>query len=315
MSNSKVLVFGISIMDIFGFVDNKYHSHDSLPGCVHSTYGGVCRNIAENLVHIGVDTKFISALGDDPAGLNMLNHARQIGLDMEDSLILENATTPTYMAILDENREMVSAIVDMKITHHLTTEFIDSKKEHILASDYMIIDCDMPDLVEYIVKNFANDTKLILDPVSTTKVLAIKELIPYFNTIKPNRHEAAALVGFPLNSEENIRKAGKIFLDQGIKNVFISLDKDGVYYCNKKEEGLIKAGKCSVLNVTGAGDAFVAGLAYGFINLTSTIDIVKFAITMSSAAIASECTIHPDLNLPFIERLLADQSWEVSVYR
>ena len=41
-------------------------------------------------------------------GCNIMNY------NMEDSLIVKNGHTPTYMAVLDHFGEMVSAVVDMK---------------------------------------------------------------------------------------------------------------------------------------------------------------------------------------------------------
>ena len=40
--------------------------------------------------------------------------------------------------------------------------------------------------------------------------------------------------------------------------VFISLDADGVYYCTADEEGIVKPNRVEVINVTGAGDSFIA---------------------------------------------------------
>ena len=36
---------------------------------------------------------------------------------------------------------------------------------------------------------------------------------------------------------DDLRKAGKYFIDLGIKNVFITLDEDGIYYNNGIDEG------------------------------------------------------------------------------
>ena len=109
------LVFGISIYDIFGFTNMNYRSHDSNPGRVKVSFGGVCRNIAENMARVGANTKFISVLGNDEKGKSILEHSKTMNFDMSDSLVVEGASTPTYVAILDEHGEMVSAIVDINV--------------------------------------------------------------------------------------------------------------------------------------------------------------------------------------------------------
>ena len=58
-----ILVLGASIVDIIGFSRRKYNSRDSIPGNIKISLGGVCRNIAENLARVNVNTSFISVLG------------------------------------------------------------------------------------------------------------------------------------------------------------------------------------------------------------------------------------------------------------
>ncbi|MCR1933136.1 carbohydrate kinase family protein [Clostridium tepidum] len=304
-----VLVIGASVVDIFGFSCCDYRAYNSNPGKIKISFGGVCRNIAENLSKVGVNTKLISILGEDDNGKCMLEHSRKIGYDMEDSLILKNATTPTYMAILDEKGEMVSGVADMKSIDKMDSKFIDSKATIIEKSEYTVLDSDNAKILEYILKKFKGKTKFILDPVSAEKAKNIKHLIKYFHTIKPNIHEAEVLSGFKIKSIEDLKKAAEYFISLGIENVFISLDAEGIYYKNKFEEGKIKANKVKVKNVTGAGDAFVAGIAYGYMNKLSLKETVKFAITMANLTIAHENTINPDLNYNIVENNMKNIEW------
>lgn len=304
-----ILVLGVSVYDIIGFADNCYRSHDSNPGRVKVSYGGVCRNIAENMARIGVDTKFISLIGDDEKGKSILEYAKQIQLDMSDSLIVKGESTPTYMAILDDKGEMVSAIVDMKITEKIPTEFIDSKKELIENSTYMVLDPDNPEILEYILTKYEGKTNFVLDPVSAAKVSSVKHLLKYFYMVKPNRHEAEVLCGFEIKTHEDVRRAGKYFLDLGMKHIFISLDSEGMYYNNGVEEGIVKANEVPVVNVTGAGDSCVAGLMYGYMNELSMKETVKHSIAMSVITISHEDTIHPEMGFDKLQQSMNQLQW------
>lgn len=304
-----ILVLGVSVYDIIGFADNCYRSHDSNPGRVKVSYGGVCRNIAENMARIGVDTKFISLIGDDEKGKSILEYAKQIQLDMSDSLVVKGESTPTYMAILDDKGEMVSAIVDMKITEKIPTEFIDSKKELIENSTYMVLDPDNPEILEYILTKYEGKTNFVLDPVSAAKVSSVKHLLKYFYMVKPNRHEAEVLCGFEIKTHEDVRRAGKYFLDLGMKHIFISLDSEGMYYNNGVEEGIVKANEVPVVNVTGAGDSCVAGLMYGYMNELSMKETVKHSIAMSVITISHEDTIHPEMGFDKLQQSMNQLQW------
>lgn len=304
-----ILVLGASIVDIIGFSKDNYHGRDSIPGNIKISLGGVCRNIAENLGRVNVNTEFISIIGNDVNGNNILENSKETGYCMKHSLMLKNECTPTYMAILNENGEMESAIVDMESLNKMEFSFIDSKAEIIKNAEYVIIGSDNPDLVEYLLVNFSKDTKFILDPVSATKALAIKHLIKYFHTVKPNRIETEALCGFKIESEEDLKRAAKYFQDLGVENVFISLDEDGIYYKTKTEEGKVSTPPIQVKNVTGAGDSFVSGVGYGYMNNLSTKDTVKYAIAMSLITITHEDTINPNMAEEYVRSYMETIDW------
>lgn len=304
-----ILVFGASIVDIFGFSKSKYRPYNSTPGAVKMSFGGVCRNIAENMARVEANVKFISILGDDSNGKAMIKHGEDFGYDMSDSLVLDGMSTPTYLAILDEYGEMVSAVVDVKSIDKMSPEFIETKREIIESSEYVVLDSDNPVIMEYLLKNFK--TKFILDPVSAEKAANVKHLIKYFHTIKPNRHEAEILAGFPIMDDQDLVRASEHFRSLGVKKVFISLDAEGIFYDDGIECGKICAGKVEVVNVTGAGDSFVSGMGYGYLNNLSVEDTVKFAIAMSVLTIAHEQTIHPDMCLDKIKQIVDSTNWQM----
>ena len=179
----------------------------------------------------------------------------------------------------------------------------------------MVFDADNAAMIEHIVKNYAGKTNFVLDPVSTSKAQGVKHLLPYFHTIKPNRYEAQVLCGFELDSEAAIREAGAYFRNLGITNVFISLDADGIYYNSQEGEGIIRANKVHVVNVTGAGDSFVAGISHGYMQALAIRDIVKFAVAMSVITIEHEETIHPEMTYDYVMTHIAQQEWHEKVYR
>jgi sugar/nucleoside kinase (ribokinase family) len=105
-----VCIVGGANIDIQGFPSSKLILHDSNPGKVKISLGGVGRNIAENLVRLGVGTRLISAVGNDIYGNRILDEARNLGLYMEETLIIEGQSTSTYLSILNEAGDMEVAI-------------------------------------------------------------------------------------------------------------------------------------------------------------------------------------------------------------
>jgi pseudouridine kinase len=301
-----ICVLGGSNMDIVGFPSGKLNAHDSNPGKVKISLGGVGRNIAENLVHLGVETKLISALGDDMYGKKILDHANAIGLDMKSTMVLSQRPTSTYLAILDEMGDMNAAISQMDIFDELTIDFIQSQRQVIENAKVCVVDTNMPEkLIGYVLDNFKN-TDFFLDTVSTAKALKVKGRIGGFHTIKPNKMEAELLSGIKIFGKGDLLKTSQYFLDQGVKRVFITLGEDGVFLNDGKANKLIAAPKVKPVNATGAGDAFVAALAYCHFNSMETEDSARFAMGAAVLALSYEDTINPNISKQNINQTMKE---------
>lgn len=298
---SYISIIGGTNIDIQGVPLGDLILKDSNIGQVKISLGGVGRNIGENLVKLGIDTRLISVLGDDLYGSKILEEAKLIGLNMDDSLILQGESTSTYLSILDESHDMIVAINHMDIFDRMTVEFIKDKKHVIENSRLCIVDTNIPrEVIEYILNTF-KDTEFFLDTVSTTKAKKVKDLIGYFHTIKPNKIEAELLTGIKINNEEDLKRASEYFLEKGVKRVFISLGNEGVFYNDGKCIDHIIAPKVEIVNATGAGDAFVAALAYGHLRDMEIDEIAKMAITASIIALSHENTINPNMSIENIK--------------
>ena len=301
MKNSYIAVIGGANIDIQGFPHDKLVFHDSNLGQIKVSLGGVGRNIAENLVKLGVNTKLISVVGTDPYGLKILEEAKVIGLDMEDSIVLKDEATSIYLSMLDESGDMVAAISYMDIYEKLTVDFIKQKKKVIENSKLCIIDTNIPrEAMEYILMN-NNNIDFFLDTVSTAKARKVKDLIGYFHTIKPNKIEAELLTGIAINNEDDLKIASEYFLQKGVKRVFISLGDNGVFYNDGHNINHIRPPRVKVVNATRAGDAFMAALAYGHFYELGIEEMAKMAIAASLIAISHENTINPYMSIESIK--------------
>jgi pseudouridine kinase len=291
-----VCVIGGSNVDIQGFPERELIYRDSNVGRVKISLGGVGRNIAENLVRMGVNTHLISVVGDDVYGRRILEEAQQTGLDMEDSLILQGERTSTYLSILDHAMDMVLAINDMEAMDRMTLEFIKSKRQVIENAALCVLDTNLPaSVLEYALTAF-QDTVFFLDTVSTVKARKARDLIGRVHTVKPNRLEAEILSGIPIRDEADLEKAARILCGKGVANVFVSLGEQGLFWSNGEVSRIAKAPKVKIANATGAGDAAMAGLALGYLRGKNIDETAKLAVAASVIALSSENTINPAMS-------------------
>lgn len=288
-----VCVIGGSNIDIQGKPQNPLVYKDSNIGEVNISLGGVGRNIAENLVKMGVDTRLITVIGDDIYGQKILDEARHIGLNMTESLILKGASTSTYLSILDHTSDMVLAISHMNIYDRMTIDFIKGKSHVIENAAFCVLDTNLPrEVIEYIVTTF-KETKFILDTVSTAKAQKVKDLIGYFHTVKPNRIEAEILTGVSIETTEDAKDAANVLHQRGVEKVFISLGEQGVLVSDRTECFIAQAPKVKIISATGAGDAFIAALVLGLLLEMDNNETAQLALAASAIALSHENTINP----------------------
>jgi pseudouridine kinase len=291
-----VLVIGGSNMDIQGFPSAELKLHDSNIGTIKLSHGGVARNIAENAARLGLNTKLITVLGDDIYGKSILDHALEISLNMKDSLIDLKGSTSTYLSILEANNDMHVAINAMDSIHALDLKFIERKKQVIQKASLLILDTNLDQNVIEKCVEYAN-CPVFIDTVSTSKALKIQHILNKIDTLKPNRMEAEVLSGIKIESLDDVKKAAKVLLDKGVKNVFISLSEEGVYALNQHEDLFLPNPKVTVKNTTGAGDAMMACLAYARFNNLNVHEGLRLAISASALCVQDENTITQDLNI------------------
>lgn len=291
-----VLVIGGSNVDITGFPKDLLRLEDSNPGSVKMSLGGVGRNIGENLARLGMSTKMMTAVGKDVYGQKIIEESRLIDLDMSQALVLENASTSIYLSIMDEEGDMKLALSDMDIAEKIDTDYINKNARLIRNAAAVVVDANLnQSVLEYLFSNF-KDVKFFVDTVSAAKAMKLKNLLGYVHTIKPNRIETEALTGVKVDSVEDAYEAIDVFLNQGIKQVFISLGQDGVVYGSEDKKEIFKPKQIKMVNATGAGDAFMAAIVFSWINNFEPRKTLAFSSCASALAISCASTINPELS-------------------
>lgn len=286
-----VLVIGGSNVDIQGFPNERLIQKDSNIGTVKMSLGGVGRNIAENCARLGIPTRLMSVVGDDPYGQKILKEAQALGLNTQDTLVLQGEATSTYLSILDETHDMALAINHMDSIEKLTVEHIRAKRSIIEHAQLVVLDTNLSqDVLDHLLTQYPK-TKFFVDTVSTKKALKIKEHLKNIHTLKPNRMEAEVLTGSTKNTS---------LLELGVKlkckRSFISLGAQGVQVFEGKTHHHFPTKPIAMVNATGAGDAFMAGLVYAYLKGYDVKETCAVAIAASRLALSHPNTINPNLN-------------------
>ena len=294
---TDVTVVGGANVDIGGKPDHTLQIHDSNPGTVQISLGGVGRNMAHNLAMLGHSVRFISAIGEDTHARHIIESCRELSIDTEDCFRTSEAPTSTYLFITDQDGEMEAAISDMRIAELLTPSFIQEKTDQINDASLLIIDTNLPkETVREIVK--LAKIPVFAETVSRIKAEKLRDVLPFIHTITPNALEAEVLTGLRIDPDDmtSLEGAADTLLAKGLKQVVITLGARGVFYSDGSESGLIKTLPCDVESGNGAGDALISAVASGFIRGFPFRDAVMLGMAAAAMTVETTATNHPGLS-------------------
>ncbi len=270
-------------------------------GKISISPGGVSRNIAENLGKLGVPTVFIGAIGDDYFGQIVCDSLNESKVNLSGLRKIANKQTGSYMGVLDDFRNLSSAINDMGIISYVDKAWINKCSELISNAKLVVIDCNLRhEALEEIIK--LSKSKIFVDAVSMAKSANIIPYISDLRAIKLNNLEAEIMTGIKVDSNEKGIEAIKVLLEKGIKNVAITLGECGVLVSDGKEIIHYSHKKVRPVNVTGAGDAFLAAWVYSQFNMLDFREAIKNSIVVAVKTVLTVDTVNKDLTKENFDR-------------
>lgn len=306
--NEYVICVGAANVDIQGFSKNPLIMRDSNPGRMKLTAGGVSRNIGENLARMGIQVKMVTAIGNDIYGDLIRSDCTAAGMDISHIQVVNGKRSSTYLSIIDADGDMYIALSDMHILKELSLDYIKSKHHELSNARMIVTDPSLSfEAMEYLVRNYSH-IPIVVDTVSTSYAKVIKELLGNFHTVKPNIYEAEILADMKIGSEGDLDKAADKILSTGVKRLFVTLGKDGIYYKDSDGARLIRKTKQveAMVNATGAGDACTAGIVYSTLHGFGIEETLDFSMTSAILALCHENTINPNISAKLVQESIKE---------
>ena len=331
-----VVVGGIN-MDIQARSSGPLLLGDSNPGQVTWSPGGVGRNIAENLVALGLRVELVTVLGDDLLSRELEASCARVGLGLAGALRVPGCRASQYLCLLDSDGRLAGAVAAMESFDRLLPAVLAERASLLDSATLIVVDANIPEAsIGWLARRYgparaAGLPPLALDPVSAAKASRASPWLGSFVFAKPNRAEASVLAGnLPPSGPAEGVGAGAIsaaagrsaaspepglgcdparlalsLRAKGLREVFLSLAEEGLYYEGPGPRGeelrgfvrpprALPAGLAPV-NVSGAGDAACAALAWGLVRGEGIPDRARFALAAAMATAASPSTVAADL--------------------
>ncbi len=264
----SVCVIGASNVDILSQVYTpSLIMQDSHKGAIRISFGGVARNIAENLCRLGIPSILMSVAAKDILGTVLMEHMKSTALsslDCSHMLLLNDANTSCYNAFHNEQGEMVYAISDMDIVEEMNIAYFATKRSCITSSSFCVLDTNLSqESLNYIVHDIKG-TQYIVDTVSGAKAHKVQPCIDGIFLLKTNVAELASVIKDLHSSYYNdilhfihsstdtdcynekdvfhaqdstffslLYEIGMLLITRGLGGLVVSMGKNGVWYITK----------------------------------------------------------------------------------
>ena len=251
---------------------------------------GVGRNIAESLTRLGCPPLLLSAVADDAFGDSLIAQAAALlphPLPTSALRRVVGGRTPTFTALEDGAGDLLAAVADMDLIGSVTPDYLLEHAAAIASAPLCIADANIPPASLQCLAHLCatHRTPLWLEPVSLPKAaaacaaLAHGGLLGALEFMSPNEAEllamAAAMHGTvpapaDMPSDAEVQRAAAAIVLAGCKHVFVTRGARGILWAyadgGRVSFEELPAAPATVCSTLGAGDAFVAGTAWGLLN-------------------------------------------------
>ncbi|MFF2754914.1 carbohydrate kinase [Psychrobacillus sp. NPDC058041] len=296
---NEVICIGGANLDRKYLVKNQLQMGTSNPTTSLQSVGGVARNIAENLGRLGHSVRLLSVVGND-IEYQIIEKASSHWMNLFSVEKLANYSTGTYSAILDKQGEMLFALANMEIYDQLSVEYMKKQESYLTNAQLLIVDMNCPkDVIEYLqTLAIGKNISLAIIPVSSPKMERMPDNLSGIEWIILNRDEAETYLKMEINDEGSWRAASEAFVQKGVKHVVITNGSKGVMYSSEESEStLVPAINVDhVVDVTGAGDAFVSGTLHAWLEGTEMKLAVNAGMVNANKTLQSAETVRKELS-------------------
>ena len=231
---------------------------------VRDDWGGKGFNVSRVLLALGVESLVLGFVGG-ATGQRLAAGLAALGLPTDFVTIAGETRTNIVIAEADSARYIKVNEAGPTVQPEEIAQFLDKVRQRAKPGDTWALCGSLPPGVP---EDFYARLIEILQPCGVRVLLdtsgpALRlgcEARPFL--VKPNAEEAAAFTGHPVHSRDDAIHAARAFLDRGITQVALSLGGDGLLLATHDDAVFAVPPEVTVRNVTGAGDALLAGLAY-----------------------------------------------------
>ncbi len=277
-------IVGLYVLDILGRPVSEIPKGgdlayiDELRLTVAGTAGGTIIDCAK----LGLSTLAVGAVGDDEKADFVVSVLEKFGADTAGFERIKGVPTSSTILNIRPNGERPALHLRGACDYFMPPNkeklnIFDCKVFH-LGGTGLLKKLDGSASVELLKDAKENECITTWDLIGATEstIDIVKPLLPHIDYFMPSIEEASIMCGL-----DDPMDIAKYYLDNGVTNCVLTMGGEGSLFVNKDETIKTPAFDINVVDTTGCGDAFDAGMITSLINNFDLEKSLKFATTTS----------------------------------
>ena len=293
-----IVVIGDVFIDIKGYSTSPYIPAGRNAGTIQQIHGGVGRNVAEDIANVELEPVFASAVDNDAMGEDVIQKLKRHKVETKYMRKAVNGMG-TWLAVFDHKGDVVASI-SKRPDHKTIEKILDEYGDEIFReADSIAIEIDIDK--EIVKKTFAYAEKYNKDVYALVSNMTIaierRDFIRKTACFVCNQQEAGILFSEDYEDktpEELAEILSERVRSAKIRQMVVTMGGEGAVYVDQNgEKGVYPALKVDVVDTTGAGDAFFAGVCMGLTYGKTLREACGIGTRLSSTVICTSENICP----------------------
>lgn len=293
-----IVVVGNVFVDVKGYPDGMYIPAGRNSGRVEIYHGGVGRNVAEDIANVELRPRFVSMVDNNAQGQEVLDKLKKHKVDTRYVASVSDGMG-MWLAVYDNTGDIVASI-SKRPNMDAMAALLDQKGDEIFAdADSIVIEIDMDkEVVKRVFKYAEKYHKRVYAVVANMSIATQRrDFLQSIDCFVCNAQEAGILFVSDmehLESEELMDSLSEKVISANIPSMVVTMGGRGAVYADREGgKGFCPARSVDVVDTTGAGDAFCAGVAIGLTYGKSMAQAVEIGTRLAASVIVLNENVCP----------------------
>ncbi|WP_313888248.1 PfkB family carbohydrate kinase [Lentzea alba] len=238
--------------------------------------GGKGANIAVGLAQLGAPVQLVGVVGDDDTGARLIARAAADGIGTEGVVQRQDCLTGLIVDLVADGWRYLEHLPDGVLLRE-----DDVPTDLIARAATVVVQLQQPPEVALKAARAAHG-RVVLDG-APERLRA--ELLACADVVRADHQEAELLSGRKIADAAEATAAARDVMKHGPGLVAFAVDGVGNVFIWDEGELVVPLGDVEVVDTTGGGDAFVAGLTFALTRGDGPADAARLAVAASGATV------------------------------